>query len=115
MSTPGLVVDETVVIAGRVPAAAKVRELLESLTSRRTRGEWVPSHTTRRTTLRRRPAGAPAVIFHAIPNMSGTDRAFPACCRRGLWSRRAGCALVDVTACTEEQVPDLMAAVGTVA
>lgn len=33
MSTPGLVVDERVVMAGRVPTAAKVRELLESLTS----------------------------------------------------------------------------------
>lgn len=33
MSTPGLVVDELVVLAGRVPTAAKVRELLESLTS----------------------------------------------------------------------------------
>ena len=33
MSTPGLVVDEKVVMAGRVPTAAKVRELLESLTS----------------------------------------------------------------------------------
>jgi small redox-active disulfide protein 2 len=33
MSTPGLVVDETVVMSGRVPTAAKVRELLESLTS----------------------------------------------------------------------------------
>ena len=33
MSTPGLVVDEEVVLAGRVPTAAKVRELLESLTS----------------------------------------------------------------------------------
>jgi len=33
MSTPGLVVDEKVVVAGRVPTAAKVRELLESLTS----------------------------------------------------------------------------------
>ena len=32
MSTPGLVVDEKVVMAGRVPTAAKVRELLESLT-----------------------------------------------------------------------------------
>ncbi|MEO6145104.1 MAG: thioredoxin family protein [Dermatophilaceae bacterium] len=34
MSTPGLVVDEKVVMVGRVPTAAKVRELLESLTSR---------------------------------------------------------------------------------
>jgi len=33
MSTPGLVVDDKVVIAGRVPTPAKVRELLESLTS----------------------------------------------------------------------------------
>lgn len=33
MSTPGLVVDEKVLLAGRVPTAAKVRELLESLTS----------------------------------------------------------------------------------
>lgn len=33
MSTPGLVVDEKVVMVGRVPTAAKVRELLESLTS----------------------------------------------------------------------------------
>ena len=33
MSTPGLVVDEQVVLSGRVPTAAKVRELLESLTS----------------------------------------------------------------------------------
>ncbi len=33
MSTPGLVVDEKVVLSGRVPAPAKVRELLESLTS----------------------------------------------------------------------------------
>ena len=33
MSTPGLVVDERVVMAGRVPTAAKVRELLQSLTS----------------------------------------------------------------------------------
>jgi len=33
MSTPGLVVDEKVVVAGRVPTPAKVRELLESLTS----------------------------------------------------------------------------------
>lgn len=32
MSTPGLVVDEVVVMSGRVPTAAKVRELLESLT-----------------------------------------------------------------------------------
>jgi len=31
MSTPGLVVDEVVVLSGRVPTAAKVRELLESL------------------------------------------------------------------------------------
>ena len=33
MSTPGLVVDEKVVLSGRVPTAAKVRELLESLTA----------------------------------------------------------------------------------
>jgi len=33
MSTPGLVIDEKVLLAGRVPTAAKVRELLESLTS----------------------------------------------------------------------------------
>jgi small redox-active disulfide protein 2 len=33
MSTPGLVVDEKVVVAGRVPTAAKVRQLLESLTA----------------------------------------------------------------------------------
>jgi small redox-active disulfide protein 2 len=33
MSTPGLVVDDRVVLSGRVPTAAKVRELLESLTS----------------------------------------------------------------------------------
>ena len=33
MSTPGLVVDDKVLLAGRVPTAAKVRELLESLTS----------------------------------------------------------------------------------
>ena len=33
MSTPGLVVDDKVVLAGRVPTPAKVRELLESLTS----------------------------------------------------------------------------------
>ena len=32
MSTPGLVVDEKVVLSGRVPSAAKVRELLEPLT-----------------------------------------------------------------------------------
>jgi len=32
MSTPGLVVDEKVVMSGRVPTAAKVRELLQSLT-----------------------------------------------------------------------------------
>jgi small redox-active disulfide protein 2 len=32
MSTPGLVVDEKVVLSGRVPTAARVRELLESLT-----------------------------------------------------------------------------------
>ena len=31
MSTPGLVVDEKVVMSGRVPTAAKVRELLESV------------------------------------------------------------------------------------
>jgi small redox-active disulfide protein 2 len=33
MSTPGLVVDEKVVMSGRVPTAAAVRELLASLTS----------------------------------------------------------------------------------
>jgi small redox-active disulfide protein 2 len=33
MSTPGLVVDEKVILSGRVPTAAKVRELLESLSS----------------------------------------------------------------------------------
>lgn len=33
MSTPGLVVDDKVVMSGRVPTAAKVRELLKSLTS----------------------------------------------------------------------------------
>jgi small redox-active disulfide protein 2 len=33
MSTPGLVVDEKVVLSGRVPTAAKALELLESLTS----------------------------------------------------------------------------------
>ena len=33
MSTPGLVVDERVVLAGRVPTAGKVRELLASLAS----------------------------------------------------------------------------------
>ena len=33
MSTPGLVVDEKVVLSGRVPTVAKVRDLLESLTS----------------------------------------------------------------------------------
>lgn len=33
MSTPGLVVDDKVVLSGRVPTAAKVRELLESLVS----------------------------------------------------------------------------------
>jgi len=32
MSTPGLVVDDKVIMSGRVPTAAKVRELLESLT-----------------------------------------------------------------------------------
>jgi Thioredoxin domain len=32
MSTPGLVVDEKVLMAGRVPSVAKVRELLEPLT-----------------------------------------------------------------------------------
>ena len=31
MSTPGLVVDEKVVLAGRVPTAAQVRELLTPL------------------------------------------------------------------------------------
>ena len=33
MSTPGLVVDEKVVLSGRVPTAAKVRKLLGSLTA----------------------------------------------------------------------------------
>ena len=33
MSTPALVVDEKVVLSGRVPTAAAVRELLESLAS----------------------------------------------------------------------------------
>jgi len=33
MSTPGLVVDEKVVLSGRVPTTAAVRELLASLTS----------------------------------------------------------------------------------
>jgi len=33
MSTPGLVVDEKVIMSGHVPTAAKVRELLESPTS----------------------------------------------------------------------------------
>ena len=33
MSTPGLVVDGTVVLAGRVPTPTKLRELLESLTA----------------------------------------------------------------------------------
>jgi hypothetical protein len=32
MSTPALVVDEKVVLSGRVPTAAQVRELLASLT-----------------------------------------------------------------------------------
>jgi small redox-active disulfide protein 2 len=32
MSTPGLVVDGKVILSGRVPTVAKVRELLESLT-----------------------------------------------------------------------------------
>jgi len=32
MSTPGLVVDEKVVLSGRVPTTAQVRELLASLT-----------------------------------------------------------------------------------
>jgi hypothetical protein len=31
MSTPGLVVDEQVVLSGRVPTAAQVRELLAPL------------------------------------------------------------------------------------
>ena len=33
MTTPGLVVDEKVVLAGRVPTTAQVRELLASLAS----------------------------------------------------------------------------------
>ena len=33
MSTPGLVVDEKVVLSGRVPTAAQVRELLAPLVS----------------------------------------------------------------------------------
>jgi small redox-active disulfide protein 2 len=33
MSTPGLVVNEKVILAGRVPTTAQVRELLVSLTS----------------------------------------------------------------------------------
>ncbi len=33
MSTPALVVDEKLLLAGRVPTPAQVRELLESLTS----------------------------------------------------------------------------------
>ena len=33
MRTPGMVVDEKVVLSGRVPTAAAVRELLESLAS----------------------------------------------------------------------------------
>jgi small redox-active disulfide protein 2 len=33
MSTPGLIVDEKVVLAGRVPNAAEVRELLAPLAS----------------------------------------------------------------------------------
>ena len=33
MSTPGLVVDDKVLISGRVPTAAKVRELLEAMTA----------------------------------------------------------------------------------
>lgn len=33
MSTPGLVVDDTVVLSGRVPTAAQVRELLAPLAS----------------------------------------------------------------------------------
>ncbi|MGV8966549.1 MAG: thioredoxin family protein [Cellulomonas sp.] len=33
MSTPGLVVDEKVVLSGRVPTAAQVRELLAPLAS----------------------------------------------------------------------------------
>jgi small redox-active disulfide protein 2 len=34
MSTPGLVVDEQVVLAGRVPTAAQLRELLAPLVTR---------------------------------------------------------------------------------
>lgn len=37
MSTPGLVVDEKVVMSGRVPTAAAVRELLAALSSGRIR------------------------------------------------------------------------------
>lgn len=33
MSTPGLVVDDKVLMSGRVPTAAKVRELLEGVTA----------------------------------------------------------------------------------
>jgi len=33
MSTPALVIDEKVVVSGRVPRPAQVRELLESLSS----------------------------------------------------------------------------------
>jgi small redox-active disulfide protein 2 len=33
MSTPGLVVDETVVLSGRVPSAAQIRDLLVPLVS----------------------------------------------------------------------------------
>ena len=33
MSTPGLVVDDKVLLSGRVPTAAQVRELLGSLTA----------------------------------------------------------------------------------
>jgi len=33
MSTPGLVVDDQVILSGRVPTVAKVRELLQPLTS----------------------------------------------------------------------------------
>lgn len=37
MRTPGLVVDEEVVLSGRVPTAASVRQILEPLVARGTR------------------------------------------------------------------------------